>query len=127
MAENNQKEYRFKKLIELARESTKYIYIVNPTHSSGIIYNVSCGDTINISIKADSGFIDKISIEGECCTISKAAAVQISKDIQGLELNKVSHNNLLDSVKKLGFQEDNLRIDCAYLPVEAFSKALGII
>lgn len=121
-----EKEYKFKEIIKLSNQFNNYPYLVKSSMSSGLVYNRKCGDTIDFSFNINNGIVEKVGISGECCSISKAAAVKLSSELTGKKLDDITEEYLLSIIATLGFDLKNLRIDCALLPLNAVAKALGV-
>lgn len=105
----------------------------NPTHSGPMEDadatakggNPGCGDIVDIHIKvSDQGKVERISFEGEGCTISQAAAELVAERMQGAsleEIEKLDHDVIID---ELGRDVVMSRPRCATLALGTLKQAV---
>lgn len=105
----------------------------NPTHSGPMEDadatakggNPGCGDIVDIHIKVDSeGKVERISFEGEGCTISQAAAELVAERMQGASLDEIEgldHDVIID---ELGRDIVMSRPRCATLALGTLKQAV---
>ena len=86
--------------------------------------NPGCGDLITIYIKVQGDRLEKISFEGEGCTISMASASILTELVEGKsleELQTLGHQILVDA---LGEESIKTRPRCATLGLDVLVAAL---
>ncbi|KKS96447.1 MAG: NifU family SUF system FeS assembly protein, nitrogen fixation protein NifU [Candidatus Gottesmanbacteria bacterium GW2011_GWA2_43_14] len=86
--------------------------------------NPSCGDSITVSLKLDSGKIADIKFTGNGCAISMASASMLTEYIMGKSVTDALVVKREDVEKLLGTKLTLARLKCALLPLETIRQAL---
>ncbi len=110
-----------KKVIELAYEPKNVGEIKNP--DGFIRIKGACGDTMQISLKLDNGFISEIKFLSDGCAATSACGSGITilaKDKTPEQARKITPLNLLDFLEGLPASHSH----CVELAVTTLRKAL---
>ena len=86
--------------------------------------NPGCGDILHFYLKFDGERLEKISFEGEGCTISQASADILAEMVEGKaipELEALGHEKLMEV---LGEEIVQNRTRCAMLSLDTLKLAL---
>jgi nitrogen fixation NifU-like protein len=76
--------------------------------------NPGCADKVEMFAKVGSdGRIERVSFEGEGCTISMAAASYVTEMVQGMTLEEVEHLSFETLIDDLGREVVMARPTCA--------------
>ncbi len=86
--------------------------------------NPGCGDRVTIYLKVSDGKIERISFEGEGCTISQAAASLLTEHAQGLPLAEAQELDYGFLVDELGEEAVKMRPRCATLGLDTLKATL---
>lgn len=88
--------------------------------------NPGCGDVVTVYLKVspDGNSVDKVSFEGEGCTISQAAASILTEMVQGKSLNDVDEMDFNDMIDELGREVVKTRPRCATLALGTLKAAV---
>jgi nitrogen fixation protein NifU and related proteins len=89
--------------------------------------NPTCGDHIELFIKAKNGVVADAKFTGQGCAISQASASLFTGYIKGktlASLGKISGKDALKLIK-IDLSKNPGRMRCALLPLEAMKKALA--
>ena len=90
--------------------------------------NPGCGDVVTIYLKGadDHGHIEKVSYEGEGCTISMAASSMLLEQVheEDLAMDQVLEMDYNEMIEKLGRQIVASRPKCATLGLGTLKAAI---
>ncbi len=89
--------------------------------------NPTCGDRIELFIKAKNGAVADAKFSGSGCAISQASASLFTGYIKGKKLaalGKITAEDVLKLIK-IDLSRNPGRMRCALLPFEAMKKALA--
>jgi nitrogen fixation NifU-like protein len=88
--------------------------------------NPGCGDIITIYLKVnDSGdSVEKITFEGQGCTISQAAASILTEMVEHKPLAEIDEMDFNDMIDELGREVVNTRPRCATLALGTLKAAI---
>jgi len=92
------------------------------------IQNSTCGDMIEISIKAKGGIITEARFIGKGCAISQASSSLFMGYLKGKTLDgirKIGKDDVLKLIK-IDLSKNPSRMQCALLPLEALRKAMKV-
>lgn len=110
------KEYRFKELIKLSSQIINYPPFSDYTYTSGPVKSDICGDVMSIYLKTTDGIIEKVGMEGQACTVSRAVMVKTADLLIGKSISEVTREALLGAAIELGFNPHSTRASCAQFP-----------
>jgi len=88
--------------------------------------NPTCGDRIELFIKASGGVISDVKFSGQGCAISQASASLFTGYLKGKkleELGKITKDDVLGLIK-IDLSRNPTRMRCALLPLDALTRAL---
>jgi nitrogen fixation protein NifU and related proteins len=88
--------------------------------------NPTCGDRIELFIKADKGVINEAKFIGNGCAISQASASLFTQYLVGKKvsaLEKINAQDVLNLIK-IDLSKNPSRMKCALLPLDALRKAV---
>jgi nitrogen fixation protein NifU and related proteins len=90
--------------------------------------NPGCGDEITIYLQVDGAGqrIEKLSFEGQGCTISQAAASILTEMVQDMPLSQVDGMDFNDMIDTLGREVVNTRPRCATLALGTLKTAIAL-
>lgn len=88
--------------------------------------NPGCGDVVTIYLKvSDSGdSVEKITFEGQGCTISQAAASILTEMVEGKPFASIDEMDFSDMIDELGREVVNSRPRCATLALGTLKAAI---
>ena len=88
--------------------------------------NPGCGDVVTIYLKVnDSGdSVEKITFEGQGCTISQAAASILTEMAEGKPFASIDEMDFSDMIDELGREVVNSRPRCATLALGTLKAAI---
>lgn len=86
--------------------------------------NVSCGDSINVSVKLANGVIDDIKFTGEGCAVAIGTASMLFEYAKGKSIKFMLEFSLEDLLNLIGIELTISRLKCANLSLESLHKAL---
>ncbi len=96
----------------------------DPTHSSRG-NNPSCGDRLIVYMNIDnSGFVKKVSFDGDGCAISTASASMLTEYIKGKNVDDLKLMTPGDVYNMLGVNISSGRVNCALLAYKAMNDSL---
>src|SRR5579884_4389854 len=76
--------------------------------------NPGCSDRVEMYAKVgDDGRVERVSFEGEGCTISMAAASYVTEMVQGMSLDEIEHLSFETLIDDLGREVVMARPTCA--------------
>lgn len=84
--------------------------------------NMSCGDSLKISVKLDGGIIKEARFEGGGCAISLAAVDILLEMVKGKRLEEVKKMSGKEIEEAMGIELTPARKKCAYLGLEVLKK-----
>jgi len=84
--------------------------------------NMSCGDSLKISVKIEKGIIVDAKFEGGGCAISMAAVDMLLDFVIGKKLSEVKKMSGSEIEKMMGVELTPSRKKCAYLGLEVLKK-----
>jgi nitrogen fixation NifU-like protein len=96
--------------------------LVNPavTHQE---VNLSCGDTLSVSLTLDGERITGVGWEGMGCAISQAAMSMLSEELVGKTLSDIDALTGDDVIKLLGVPVGARRKKCALLSLHVLKNS----
>lgn len=86
--------------------------------------NPSCGDETDIYVKVKSGEITEIKHQTEGCAISTASTSILSKELIGMDIEKVKDLDKDWIQETLEIKLSPMRIKCAMLPIKTIQEAI---
>lgn len=86
--------------------------------------NPSCGDHIHIYVKVGDGQIKEVSHETHGCAISTSAVSILSRELGGMDVEKVEELDRDWMLDKLGIDISPMRVKCAVLGLKTVQEAL---
>lgn len=101
----------------------------NPSHRGKLIggieageVNMSCGDSLKISVKMEKGTIVEAKFDGGGCAISMAAVDILLDKVIGMKLTDVKKMSGAEIEEMMGVELTPSRKKCAYLGLEVLKK-----
>ena len=113
-------------IIELYKHPLNFGRIEGADHHS-IAQNQTCGDSIELFLKAKDGVITEARFLGKGCAISQASASLFTGFLKGKKisgLGKIGKDDILGLIK-IDLSKNPSRMKCALLPLDALRKALA--
>ena len=89
--------------------------------------NTTCGDSVELFIKAEKGVVAEAKFLGNGCAISQASASLFTQFLVGRRvsaLEKIKAQDILSMIK-IDLSKNPSRMKCALLPLDALRKAVG--
>ena len=88
--------------------------------------NPGCGDIVTIYLKVnDAGdHVERVTFEGEGCTISQAAASILTEMVEGKPLAEIDEMDFNDMIDELGREVVSTRPRCATLALGTLKAAI---
>ena len=88
--------------------------------------NSTCGDVVELFIKAKDGVVVEAKFVGKGCTISQASASLFTGFLKGRKVSDLASITKDDalSLLRIDLSKNPSRMRCALLPLEAMKKAL---
>jgi len=86
--------------------------------------NISCGDSIKVSVKLANGIIDDIKFTGEGCAVAVGTASMLMEYAKGKSVEEMKKYSLDDLLDLIGIELTISRLKCANLSLESLHKAL---
>lgn len=88
--------------------------------------NPGCGDVVTIYLKVnESGdSVERVTFEGEGCTISQAAASIVTEMVAGRPFTEIDEMDFNDMIDKLGREVVSTRPRCATLALGTLKAAI---
>ena len=88
--------------------------------------NPGCGDIVTIYLKVnDAGdHVERVTFEGQGCTISQAAASILTEMVEGKPLAEIDEMDFNDMIDELGREVVSTRPRCATLALGTLKAAL---
>ena len=88
--------------------------------------NPGCGDVITMYLKVDDANdkIERVSFEGQGCTISQAAASILTEMVEGKPISDVDEMDFNDMIDILGREVVSTRPRCATLALGTLKAAI---
>ena len=88
--------------------------------------NPGCGDIVTIYLKVDASGdgVEKVTFEGEGCTISQAAASILTEMAEGKAFSAIDEMDFNDMIDYLGREVVNTRPRCATLALGTLKAAI---
>jgi nitrogen fixation NifU-like protein len=89
--------------------------------------NPGCGDIVTIYLKvgASGDQVEKVTFEGEGCTISQAAASILTEMTEGKPFSTIDEMDFSDMIDYLGREVVNTRPRCATLALGTLKAAIA--
>jgi nitrogen fixation NifU-like protein len=88
--------------------------------------NLSCGDTLQLSLKIQNGILTDIGWEGLGCAISQASMSLLSEDLAGKPAAELAKIGKSDVYALLGVPVGPRRYKCALLSLHTLKNALRL-
>jgi nitrogen fixation NifU-like protein len=111
-----------KKAIRYYKNKTNVGIIKNPTVSS--TYTGTCGDTMKIDLKVDSGIITDAKFEAVGCAGAFTAGSALMELVRNKSVAEARKIGEYDIVAHLGNVPDK-KLDCIYLVIKTLQKTLN--
>ena len=92
--------------------------------SSNKLENISCGDSIKVSVKLANGIIDDIKFTGEGCAVAVGTASMLMEYAKGKKIKDIEKFSMDDLLDLIGIELTMSRIKCANLSLETLHNAL---
>jgi nitrogen fixation NifU-like protein len=86
--------------------------------------NISCGDSIKVSIKLANGIIDDIKFTGEGCAVAVGTASMLFEYAKGKSVEEMKEFSLDDLLDLMGIELTMSRLKCANLSLETLHNTL---
>lgn len=88
--------------------------------------NPGCGDIVTIYLKVNAAgdHVERVTFEGQGCTISQAAASILTEMVEGKSLAEVDEMDFNDMIDELGREVVNARPRCATLALGTLKAAI---
>ncbi|HEU4329046.1 MAG TPA: iron-sulfur cluster assembly scaffold protein [Roseiflexaceae bacterium] len=88
--------------------------------------NPGCGDVVTIYLKLDEAGkrVEKVTFEGQGCTISQAAASMLTEMVEGRPLSTIDDMDFNDMIDHLGREVVSSRPRCATLALGTLKAAV---
>jgi nitrogen fixation protein NifU and related proteins len=88
--------------------------------------NPGCGDIVTIYLKVNTSGdqVEKVTFEGEGCTISQAAASILTEMVEGKPFAEIDEMDFNDMIDHLGREVVNTRPRCATLALGTLKAAI---
>jgi len=112
-------------IIELYKNPLNFGKMENADYR-GEVYNATCGDIVELFIKAEKGLVKEAKFMGKGCAISQASASLFTGFLIGkkvADLAIIRKEDVL-ALLKIDLSRNPTRMRCALLPLEAMKKAL---
>jgi|SRR5208283_3368861 len=112
-------------IIELYKNPRNLGRIENADYSAKA-ENPTCGDSVELFIKAENGVIAEVKFLGSGCAISQASASLFTQFLIGRRvssLDKIKAQDILKMIK-IDLSKNPSRMKCALLPLDALRKAM---
>lgn len=101
----------------------------NPNHRGRLVggievgeVNMSCGDSLKISVKMEKDVIVDAKFDGGGCAISMAAVDILLDKVIGMKLTDVKKMSGVEIEEMMGVELTPSRKKCAYLGLEVLKK-----
>ncbi len=99
------------------------VAIANP-HVTHHELNVSCGDTLTLSLRIEDGVIREIGWEGDGCAISQAGMSMLAEELVGMSVADAAAFDAAHMLTLLGVPIGPRRMKCALLGLHALKNGL---
>ncbi len=112
-------------IIELYKNPLNFGRIADADYHAEIS-NSTCGDSIQLFIKAKDGVITEAKFTGKGCAISQASSSLFTGFLRGKRVDSlpsITKDDVL-SLLKIDLSKNPSRMRCALLPFEALKKAM---
>lgn len=112
-------------IIELYKNPINFGRIADADYKASI-QNSTCGDMVELFIKARHGVIVEAKFTGKGCAISQASSSLFTGYLKGKklsELGKITKDDVL-GLLKIDLSRNPSRMRCALLPLDALRKAV---
>jgi nitrogen fixation NifU-like protein len=88
--------------------------------------NPGCGDIVTIYLKVNNAgdHVERVTFEGEGCTISQAAASILTEMVKGKPLAEIDEMDFNDMIDELGREVVSTRPRCATLALGTLKAAI---
>ena len=106
----------------------------NPLHFGKIadadyraeVYNSTCGDMVEIYVKAKDGVVVDARFMGKGCAISQASSSLFMGYLKGKRVEELARITKEDALAliKIDLSKNPSRMKCALLPLDALKKAI---
>ena len=87
--------------------------------------NPGCGDLITMYVKlGDDDRVERVTFDGEGCTISQAGGSMVTEMVEGLTLDEVTELGTAEIKEEMGADAVNTRVRCATLALGTVQAAI---
>ena len=97
--------------------------LANPTVTHEEV-NLSCGDTLQLSVRLDQGKVTGLSWQGTGCAISQASMSLLSEEIEGKTAAELEQMTKEQVYELLGVPVGPRRFKCALLSLHTLKNTL---
>lgn len=89
--------------------------------------NPGCGDVVTLYVKLNEAgdHVDRVTFEGQGCTISQAAASILTEMVEGKPLSAIDEMDFNDMIDELGREVVSNRPRCATLALGTLKAAIA--
>jgi nitrogen fixation NifU-like protein len=87
--------------------------------------NVSCGDSIKVSVKLANGVIDDIKFTGSGCAVAIGTASIFYEFAKGKSIEEIKNYTLENLLDLIGIELTLSRLKCANLCLESLHRAIN--
>ena len=87
--------------------------------------NALCGDAMTVFVRMESGRIEHIAFQCECCGVSMASASIMTDELRGMSLDEVRGMDPRGVVESLGVPIGPARLKCALLGYKVLQGAVS--
>jgi nitrogen fixation NifU-like protein len=98
--------------------------VLEMADSTNELENISCGDSIKVSVKLANGVIDDIKFTGEGCAVAIGTASMLMEYAKGKSIKEMMKFSLEDLLDLTGIELTMSRLKCANLSLETLHNAL---
>lgn len=86
--------------------------------------NVSCGDSVKISVKIENGIINDVKFTGEGCAVAIGTASMLLEYAKGKTVKEMLEFDLDNLLELIGIELTMSRMKCANLSLESLHNTL---
>ena len=98
--------------------------LLDDADSTNELENVSCGDSVKISVKVENGIINDIKFTGEGCAVAIGTASMLLEYAKGKSVKEMLEFDLDKLLDLIGIELTMSRMKCANLSLESLHNTL---
>lgn len=110
-------------ILDLYKNPRNEGVIDNPDFEAGG-ENPRCGDRTHIYLEVEEGEIKDLRHETDGCAISTAGISIVSKELEGMKVERVKELDRDWILEKLGIEVSPMRVKCAVLGLNTVQEAI---